>query len=177
MKPVRKKIPIQIVPLVTVSRNACSNPAPVNCTAPFCVIPRFSSKSPALAHTTIAKTRTSVLILSLLSVAIYVNLVVRRSGGCLWHGNYGFLVILAALACPLQPLRPQFEEFRCFVIQPLTFVAVPQGFFHNAPHDFGAEVILIVKAVDTGHHLRFRKMRILYVWQLMPARIGQRFHF
>jgi hypothetical protein len=63
-------MPAQIVPLVTVSQNACANPAPVSCTAPISDIPRFSSKSPALAHTTIAKTMTSVLILSLLSLAI-----------------------------------------------------------------------------------------------------------
>jgi hypothetical protein len=64
-------MPSQIVPLVTVSRKAWVSPAAVNSTAPFWDIPRFSSKSPALAHTTIAKTMTSVLILSLLSLAIF----------------------------------------------------------------------------------------------------------
>src|SRR6266403_5364340 len=170
-------MPIQIVPLVTVSRKAWATPAPVNCTAPFCDIPRFSIKSPALAHTTIAKTRTSVLILSLLSLAIFLNLVVRRGGGRLWDGDHRLLVILAALARPLQPFSAQLQEFRRFVIQPLPFIAVPQRFLHDAPHDLGAEVIIIVKLVDPGHHLRFRKMRVLNVWQLMPARIGQRFYF
>jgi hypothetical protein len=71
MKPVRKKIAIQIVPLATVRRNACAIPKTVSWTAPICDIPRFSIKSPALAHTTIAKTMTSVLIRSLLSLAIF----------------------------------------------------------------------------------------------------------
>jgi hypothetical protein len=60
-----------MVPLVTVRRNACASPEAVNWTAPICDIPRFSSRSPALAHTTIAKTITSVLIRSLFSLAIY----------------------------------------------------------------------------------------------------------
>ena len=39
----------------------------------MCDIPRFSIRSPALAHTTIAKTMTSVLIRSLLSLAIFMG--------------------------------------------------------------------------------------------------------
>jgi hypothetical protein len=53
-----------------VSLKACAIPCGVSSTAPISVIPRFSNKSPALAHTTIAKTMTSVLIRSLLSLAI-----------------------------------------------------------------------------------------------------------
>jgi hypothetical protein len=36
----------------------------------MCAMPRLSNKSPAFAHTTIAKTMTSVLIRSLFSLAI-----------------------------------------------------------------------------------------------------------
>ena len=67
MKPSRKKMPSQIIGLATVSPNACPRPLAVNCTAPILDMPRFNSRSPTLAHTTIAKTMTSVFILSLLS--------------------------------------------------------------------------------------------------------------
>jgi hypothetical protein len=70
MNPVRKKMPTQIVSFVTVSRNAWASPEAVSWTAPICDMPRFNIKSPALAHTTIAKTITSVLIRNLLSLAI-----------------------------------------------------------------------------------------------------------
>src|ERR1700739_2162422 len=102
MKPVRKRIATQIVSLATVSRNARVSPAAVRWTAPICDIPRLSIRSPALAHTTIAKTMTSVLIRSLLSLAIFRGLVVPGSRRRLRHGNHGLLVILAALARPFQ---------------------------------------------------------------------------
>ncbi len=60
-------MPSQMVGFVTVSRNACAKPLAVNSTAPIVDMPRFSRRSPALAHTTIAKTMTSVFTLSLLS--------------------------------------------------------------------------------------------------------------
>src|SRR6267143_2750600 len=115
MKPVRKKIAIQIVPLATVRRKACASPEGVRRTAPICDMPRFSIRSPALAHTTIAKTMTSVLIRSLLSLAIWRGLIVAGSGRRSRHGNHG-LVVIAALACPLQAFRAQLQELRCFVV-------------------------------------------------------------
>src|SRR6267143_112142 len=153
MNPVRKKIATQMVPLVTVSRNACANPAAVSWTAPICDIPRFSIRSPALAHTTIAKTIASVLIRSLLSLAILRGLVVSGSRRCSRHGNHG-LVEIPALAHPFQALGAQLQEFRSFVIQAFPLVAVPQRFFHDAPHNPGPEVILIVDLVHSRHHLR-----------------------
>src|ERR1700739_5143423 len=102
MNPIRKSIPTQIVRLVTVIQNACETPLGVIATAPISVMPRFSIRSPALAHTTIAKTMTSVLIRSLLSLAIFRGLVVPGSRRRLRHGNHGLLVILAALARPFQ---------------------------------------------------------------------------
>src|SRR5467141_3243509 len=146
MKPVRKNIPTQIVPFVTVSRKACASPEAVNWTAPICDIPRFSIRSPALAHTTIAKTMTSVLIRTLLSLAISRGLVVSGSRRRPRHGNHGFVVI-PALACPLQALRSQRQELPCFVVQALPLVAVPERFLHDAPRDSGPEVILIIEAV------------------------------
>src|SRR6266852_8771595 len=134
MKPVRKKIAIQIEPLATVSLNACAIPDGVSWTAPICDIPRFSIRSPALAHTTIAKTMTSVLIRSLLSLAIWRGLVVSRSRRRPRHGNHR-LVVIAALACPLQALRAQRQELPCFVVQALPLVAVPERFLHDAPRD------------------------------------------
>src|SRR6266478_9979283 len=128
MKPVRKNIPTQIVPFVTVSRKACASPEAVNWTAPICDIPRFSIRSPALAHTTIAKTMTSVLIRTLLSLAISRGLVVSGSRRRL--GNHG-LVVIAALACPLQALRAQRQELPCFVVQAPPLVAVPERFLHD----------------------------------------------
>src|SRR5216684_1842652 len=168
MNPTRNVMPIQIAPLVTVSPKACASPVPVSCTAPICDIPRFSIRSPALAHTTIAKTMTSVLIRSLLSFAILRGLVVsgsrRRSG----HGDHG-LIEISALLHPLQALRTELQEFRRFGVQALALVAVPQRFFHDAPHNLGPEVILIVEAIHTRHHLRLGKVRILDVRQLMAA--------
>src|SRR5204863_32278 len=113
---------------------------------PICDIPRFSIRSPALAHTTIAKTMTSVLIRSLLSLAISRGLTVSGSRRRPRHGNHGFVVI-AALACPLQALRAQLQELRCFVVQAFPLVAVPERFLHDAPRDPGPEVILIIEAV------------------------------
>src|SRR6266849_10149963 len=116
MKSVRKRIPTQMVPFVTVSRNACGSPEAVSWTAPICDIPRFSIRSPALAHITIAKTITSVLILSLRSLAIFCGLVVSGNRSCLRHGDHGLVVVLAALAGPLQSLRAQRQEFRRLMI-------------------------------------------------------------
>src|SRR5712671_2399326 len=152
MKPVRKRIPTQIVPFIAVSRKACAIPEAVSCTAPICDIPRFSIKSPALAHTTIAKTMTSVLIRTLLSLAISRGLVVSGSRRRPRHGNHGFVVI-AALACPLQALRSQRQELPCLVVQTLPLVAVPECFLHDAPRDSGPEVILIIEAVHAPHHV------------------------
>src|SRR5258708_40307082 len=101
MKPVRKKIATQVVPLATVSRTAGVSPEAVNWTAPICDIPRFSIRSPALAHTTIAKTIMSVLIRSLLSLAILRGLAVSGSRRRFRHGDHRLLVILAAFARPL----------------------------------------------------------------------------
>src|SRR6266849_6849335 len=125
MKPVRNRLPTQIVPFVTVSRNACASPEAVSCTAPICDMPCFSIRSPALAHNTIAKTITSVLIRSLFSLAILRGLVVSRCRGRPRHGNHGLVVILAALTHPLQALRSQLQEFGRFGIQALPFVAIP----------------------------------------------------
>src|SRR5438309_11452229 len=126
MKPVRKNIPAQIVPFVKVSRNACVSPEAVSWTAPICDIPRFNIRSPALAHTTIAKTMTSVLIRSLLSLAILRGLVVSGSRRRFRHGNHRLLVIFAALTRPSQALGAQLQEFRGFRIQTLALMAVPQ---------------------------------------------------
>src|SRR5438132_3666385 len=122
MKPVRKNIPAQIVPFVNVSRNACVSPEAVSWTAPICDIPRFNIRSPALAHTTMAKTMTSVLIRSLLSLAILRGLVVSGSRGRPGHSrdrNHGFVEI-AARAHPPQTPGPQLHEFRCLSVRPLT---------------------------------------------------------
>src|SRR5258707_7818803 len=151
MKPLRKKIATQIVPLVTVRRNACAIPEAVSCTSPICDMPRFSVKSPALAHTTIAKTMTSVLMRSLFSLAILERSVVSGSRRCSRHGNDG-LVEIAALAHPLQALGAKCQKFRRFVVQALALVAVPQSFLHDAPNHSGPEVILIVEAVHAIHH-------------------------
>src|SRR5437016_8890550 len=103
MKPVRKNIPTQIVPFVTVRRNASESPEAVSWTAPISDIPRFSIRSPALAHTTIAKTIASVLIRSLVSLAILRGLVVPGSRGRAGDGDHG-LVEVPALLHPLQTL-------------------------------------------------------------------------
>src|ERR1700686_1416251 len=165
MKPLRKKIATQIVPLATVRRNACASPEAVSWTSPICDIPRFSIKSPALAHTTIAKTMTSVLIRSLLSLAISRGLVVSGSRRRPRHGNHG-LVVIAALACPLQALRAQRQELPCFVVQALPFVAVPERFLHDTPRDPGPEVILIIEAVHTPRHFHFGQGRVSSVRHL-----------
>src|SRR5712664_3888021 len=158
----RKKIPSQIVPFVTVSRKACASPGAVSWTAPICDIPRFSIRSPALAHTTIAKTMTSVLIRSLLSLAIVRCLVVSGSRRRPRHGNHGLLVI-AALASPFQALRAQLQKLRCFMVQAFPLVAVPERFLYDAPHDLGPEVILIIEAVYTRHHFHLRQVGVLDV--------------
>src|ERR1700674_3891720 len=169
MKPLRKKIATQIVPLATVRRNACASPEAVSWTSPICDIPRFSIRSPALAHTTIAKTMTSVLIRSLLSLAILLRLIVSGSRRRPGYGDHG-LVEIAALAHPLQSLRAQSQEFRSFVVQAFPLVAVPQRFLHDAPDNLRPEVIFIIETVHARHHLRLRQMGVLDMLQLVAAR-------
>src|SRR5712692_4041838 len=176
MKPVRNRIPTQMVPFVTVSWNACANPEAVSWTAPICDIPRFSIRSPALAHTTIAKTMTNVLIRSLLSLGILRGSVVSGSRGRSGHGDHR-LVEIAALAHPFQALGAQLQEFRCFVIQAFPLVAVPERFLHDAPDYLGPKVILIVEPVHARHHLRLGQVRVLDVRQLMAAGIREGFDF
>src|ERR1700674_746797 len=147
MKPVRKKMPVQIVPFVTVSTNACWIPPSVSSTAPIRIMPRFSIRSPTLAHTTIVRTMTSVLIRSLCSLDMYCGLVVSGSGGGLRHGNHRLFQFAAAFSRPLPALRAQFEEGSRFLIEALALVAVPQRFAHDAPDDPRPEIIFVVEAV------------------------------
>src|SRR5271155_2290388 len=176
MNPVRKKIPSHSVPLLSVMRKAWTIPGALNSTAPICSIARFSIRSPALAHTTITHTMTSVLIRSLASVAILSKvLIVPGSRRRLRHGNHG-LRRVSALPHPLPTLRAQLQEARSLVIEPLALVAVPQRFTHDAPHHARPEVILIVKTVHPAHHLGLREMRVLNMRQLVAAGIRQRFH-
>src|SRR5438552_12247822 len=133
INPIRKRIPIQIVGFVTVSQNACPSELGETFTTPICVIPRFSIRSPALAHTTIARTMTSVLIRSLRSLAmsIYfvVRLVVARNRRSPRHGD-NRLVDIAALPYPLPTFRAQLQKACRLVVQALPVVAVPQPFTH-----------------------------------------------
>src|SRR6266853_3001513 len=176
MNPVRKKIPTQIVPFVTVSRKACASPGAVSWTAPICDMPRFSIRSPALAHNTIAKTMTSVLIRSLLSLAIWRGLIVAGSGRRSGYGDNRLLEI-AAFAHPLQAFGAQRQEFDCLVIQAFPLLSVPQRLFHDAPHNLRPKIILIIEAVHARHHLRLREMWVLDVRELVAAGIRQRLHF
>src|SRR6266478_1090596 len=139
MKPVRKKIPTQIVPFVTVRRNACASPEAVSWTAPICDMPCFSIRSPALAHNTIAKTISSVLIRSLFSLAILRGLVVSRCRSRPRHGTHGLVVILAALAHPLEALRAQLQEFGRIGIQSFPDAAIPGRDLLDAPTELGPE--------------------------------------
>src|SRR5882724_3975613 len=166
MKPVRKNIPIQMVPLVTVRRKAFSIPAALSCTAPICVMPRLSIRSPVLAHTTIARIMTSVLIRKRFSLHIMrIGLVVAGSSRASWNENFRFGQIAASFD-PLGAFSTEFEKSGGFFVKALALVAVPQRFFHDAPYDFRAEIVVVVEAVDTIHHFRFRQMRIFNVWQL-----------
>src|SRR5260370_4921880 len=155
MNPVRKKIPTHIVPCVIVERRACCTPTGEISTAPICVMPRFSIRSPTLAHTTIARTMTSVLIRIRNSCPILRELIVSGSGRRPWHGDHRLLDI-AALAYPLPTLRAQLQEVHRFVIQPLAFVAVPKRFAHDAPDHPGPEVVFVVETVHARHHFRLR---------------------
>src|SRR5258708_1810324 len=164
MNPIRKMIPTQIVALVTVIRKACASPLAEISTAPIVVIPRFSIRSPTLAHTTIARTMTSVLIRSLVWLAInkYLgrsSLVVARRWSGARHGN-NRLIHIAALPHPLQTFRAQFQEAGRFVIQTLAFVAVPQRFAHDAPRDFRPEVITRIEPSHPIHPIRLPPLRI-----------------
>src|SRR5215472_10752395 len=172
----RKKMASQMVALVRVSRKAWAIPCAVNSTAPIRAIPRFSSRSPTFAHTTMAKTMTSVLIRSLLSLGILGRLVVSRSRARAGYGNHGLVVFLAAFARPLQALSAKLQEFRGLGVQPFAFMAVPQGLFNDAPHNSWAEIVFIIEAVHAVHHFCFRKMRILNVRKLVTAGIRQCFH-
>src|SRR6266403_2417192 len=123
MNPIRKTIPAHIVALVTVIQNACETPLAVIATAPISVMPRFSRRSPALAHTTIAKTMTSVLILSLLSLPIVCfELIVSGYRRCFRHADHRLRGI-AALPNPLPAFRTQLQEARRLVIQAFALVA------------------------------------------------------
>src|SRR5437764_12577678 len=172
----RKKMASQMVALVTVRRKAWAIPCSVNSTWPICAIPLFNSKSPTFAHTTMAKTITSVLIRSLLSLGILGKLIVSGSGTRTGYGDHGLVVVLAAFARPLQALCAKLQEFRRFRVQPFAFMGVPQSVFDDAPDDSRTEIVLIVEAVHAAHHFRFRKMRILNMGKLVAAGIRKRFN-
>src|SRR5580658_444021 len=169
-------MPTHNVPLVTVRRKACASPSAESSTTPICSMARFSIRSPAFAHITIAHTMTSVFTRSLPSVAIFSKgLIVSGCRRRLRHGYHG-LRRVAALPYPLPALRAQLQEARRFVIQPLAFVRIPQRFAHDPPHHARPEVVLVIKPVHAAHHLGLRKMRILDMRQLVAAGIRQRFH-
>src|SRR5258708_2786791 len=143
MKPLRKKMPIQMLPFDTVRGNARANPASEGCTSPMRDMPRFSIKSPVFAHTTISRTMNNVLIRSRRSWVILRSLVVPGSRRRRRNGNHG-LAGVSARARPLPAFGAQFQEGRGFVIQAFALVIVPQRFFYDAPHDLGAEIVFVV---------------------------------
>src|ERR1700732_2912365 len=155
-----------MVPLVMVKRRACHRPAGEIWTAPIFIMPRFSIRSPTLAHTTIVRIMTKVLIRSRRSCLMWRKLIVSGSGGGPRHGDHGLLGV-AALAHPLPALGAQLQEIDGFVIQALALIAVPQRFAHNAPNHPRPEIIFVVEAVHAGHHFRFRQVWILNVRQLV----------
>src|SRR5438094_6839378 len=165
----RKKMASQMVALVTVRRKAWAIPCSVNSTGPICAIPRFNSRSPTFAHTTMAKTMTSVLICSLLSLGILGKLIVSGSRTRAGYGNHGLVVFLAAFARPLQAFCAELQKFRRFGVQPFAFMAVPQSLFDDAPDDSRPEIVFVVEAVHPAHHFGFRKMRILNMGKLVAA--------
>src|SRR5271154_1964288 len=175
MNPLRKIIPIQMLSLETVSENARVSPAKDGCTSPMRDMPRFSIKSPVFAHTTITKTMNKVLMRSRRSWVILRRLVVSGSRGRRRNGNHGFGCIAAGTR-PLPTFRAQLQKRVGFVIQALAFVIVPQRFLHDAPYNLRAEIVLVVKAVDAGHHFRFGKMWILDMRQLVAAGVRECFH-
>src|SRR5271163_3942630 len=168
-------MPIQILWFDTVSENALVNPASDGCTSPMRDMPRFSIRSPVFAHTTISKTMNRVLMRSRRSCVILRSLVVSGSRRRRRNGNHGFGGI-ATRTRPLPTFGAQLQERVGFVIQALAFVIVPQRFLHDAPHDLRAEIVLVVKAVDAGHHFRFGKMWILDMRQLVAAGVRECFH-
>src|SRR5260370_35594997 len=97
-----------MVPLVTVKRRAWRKPAAEISTAPILVMPRFRSRSPVLAHTTMARIMTRVLIRIRNSCPMRRKLIVS---GVRWrrrHGDHGLIDVsgftpqLPALAASLQ---------------------------------------------------------------------------
>src|SRR6266581_2257555 len=163
----------QMVPLVTVSGKACAIPLAVNSTAPIRSMPRLSNKSPAFAHTTMAKTMTSVLNRSRFSLGILGELIVSESRTRSGNGNHGLAIFLAALARPLQAFRAQLQKLRRFGVQPLPLVAVPKRLFHDAPDYTRPEVVFIIEAVHPGHHLGFGEVGVLDVRKLVATGIRQ----
>src|SRR5271165_1552068 len=144
----------QIVPFCTVERRACFRPSREMWTAPIWVIPRFSRRSPTLAHTTINKTMHRVLNLNLCSCDILSELVVSAGGRGPGHRHHRLRRIATATR-PLNSLRPKFQELHGFVVEALAFVAIPEGFADDAPGDAGAEIILVIETAHARHHLRF----------------------
>src|SRR5258708_5402975 len=163
----------QMVPLVTVSGKACAIPLAVNSTAPIRSMPRLSNKSPAFAHTTMAKTMTSVLNRSRFSLGILGELIVSESRTRSGNGNHGLAIFLAALARPLQAFRAQLQKLRRFGVQPLPLVAVPKRLFHDAPDHPRPEVVFIIETVHPGHHLGFGEVGVLDVRKLVATGIRQ----
>src|SRR5437016_14389969 len=110
----RKKMASQMVALVTVRRKAWAIPCSVNSTGPICAIPRFNSRSPTFAHTTMAKTMTSVLICSLLSLGILGKLIDYGSRTRAWYENHGIVVFLTVFARPMHAVCAEPHKFRHF---------------------------------------------------------------
>jgi hypothetical protein len=70
MNPMRNTIANQMVPVVIAEWKACKSPVRDKVTGPTCIIPRLSKESPVVAHTTMAKTITSVFTRSFRSLDI-----------------------------------------------------------------------------------------------------------
>src|SRR5208283_4622858 len=82
---------------------------------------------------------------------------------------------IAPATCPLHALRAQLQELHGFVVQTLPLVAIPERFTNDAPGDAWAEIVLIIKAAHSGHHLRLGQVRILDMRKLVAAVIGESF--
>src|SRR5258706_13135128 len=106
-------MPPQVVGFTTVRRNACASPDGENATAPTSVMPRFSIRSPALAHTTIARTIKRVFARSLPSCSM-LGLVVP--GGSRFRNGDDGLLWFFALPRPLQALCAQLQKIDRFVV-------------------------------------------------------------
>src|SRR5437868_6764953 len=83
--------------------------------------------------------------------------------------GYHCFLLVAAFTHPLPAFGAELQERSGLVVEALALVRIPERVLDDAPHNFRAEVVLVVKAIHAAHHFGLAEVRILDVRKLVTA--------